>query len=260
MRLPRQREYTVQELAVPVIWEILFIIGTNDMNSNRSMQECESDLRELMDYLIKEMPSGCMIFLSTIPELAGGFFGGGNTTQKIASYNDIVKNVANEYKSAGKNVTFADIHGCLDGTNDLGDGVHPNARGYEKMGKYFAGLVDEYLSAQAPAVTTVVTTTTTTATTTTTTEPVTTTTTTTTTEPVTTPAPAQVTKRGDATCDGKVDVSDAVLICRFVVADQNANITDTGRANADCDKDGGITMDDATMILKYIARMIDEIA
>ena len=28
MRLPRQREYTVQELAIPVIWEILFIIGT----------------------------------------------------------------------------------------------------------------------------------------------------------------------------------------------------------------------------------------
>ena len=30
---------------------ILLIIGTNDMNSNRSMEECEKDLRELMDDL-----------------------------------------------------------------------------------------------------------------------------------------------------------------------------------------------------------------
>ena len=231
---------------------ILLIIGTNDMNSNRSMQECESDLRELMDYLIKEMPSGCMIFLSTIPELAGGFFGGGNTTEKIASYNNIVKNVAAEYKSAGKNVTFADIHGCLDGTNDLGDGVHPNARGYEKMGKYFAGLVDEYLSASAPAETT----TTTVKTTTTVTE---TTTVTTTTAAVTTAKPADPTMLGDATCDGTVDVSDAVLMCRFMVSDKNAQISDVGKANADCDRNGDVTGNDVTLVLWYIARMIDEI-
>ena len=46
------------------------------------------------------------------------------------------------------------MHGCLNGTADLGDGIHPNAAGYEKMGKYWAGLVDEYLKSSKPAETT----------------------------------------------------------------------------------------------------------
>ena len=61
------------------------------------------------------MPSDGMIFLCTIPELSGGMFGGGDKSSQIASYNAAVKKVAEEYKSKGKHVTFADVHGCLNG-------------------------------------------------------------------------------------------------------------------------------------------------
>ena len=65
-------------------------------------------------------------------------------------------------------------------------------------------------------------------------------------------------KWGDATCDGKVDVSDAVLICRFAVSDKNAVLTDAGKANADVTHDNSVNADDASKVLKFIARLITE--
>ncbi len=61
---------------------------------------------------------------------------------------------------------------------------------------------------------------------------------------------------GDANCDGRTDVSDAVLIARFAVADQEAVITDRGRRNADVTGDGNVTADDSSRILLYIAKKI----
>lgn len=61
---------------------------------------------------------------------------------------------------------------------------------------------------------------------------------------------------GDATCDNKVDVSDAVLIARFIAEDSEAIMTDQGKSNADINNDGDITHDDVTWILKKIAKMI----
>jgi len=76
---------------------------------------------------------------------------------------------------------------------------------------------------------------------------------------VTTPAPAQVqpTMIGDVTCDNVVDVSDAVLLARYLTSDASAKVSDTGRANADADKNGKVEGDDVTQILKYIAKIID---
>lgn len=63
-----------------------------------------------------------------------------------------------------------------------------------------------------------------------------------------------VTKYGDATVDGKVDVSDAVLVARFAASDRSAVITDTGRLNADVNLDGNTDSEDVTQILEYIAK------
>lgn len=72
----------------------------------------------------------------------------------------------------------------------------------------------------------------------------------------TTAPPVPASQWGDATCDGKVDVSDAVLICRFAVADTSATITDAGKANADVTHDNSVNAEDASKVLKYIARLI----
>ena len=62
---------------------------------------------------------------------------------------------------------------------------------------------------------------------------------------------------GDANCDGVVDVSDAVLVMRYAVADREAVISKQGLKNADTDKNGNTDSDDATNILLHIAKKID---
>lgn len=94
---------------------------------------------------------------------------------------------------------------------------------------------------------------------TTTTVPVTTTTTTTTTTvttTTTTAAPAaQALLRGDCNCSNMVDVSDAVLLARFLAEDRTAKLSDQGRKNADCNADGDLNSDDELAILRKIAKL-----
>lgn len=61
---------------------------------------------------------------------------------------------------------------------------------------------------------------------------------------------------GDVTLDCSIDVSDAVLTARFCAEDEEAVITEQGRANADYNADGDITQDDVVLILQKIARLI----
>ena len=61
---------------------------------------------------------------------------------------------------------------------------------------------------------------------------------------------------GDANIDGAVDISDAVLTSRFINADKNAVVTDSGLQNADVDGDGAVGTEDVTVMLQYIARTI----
>ena len=62
--------------------------------------------------------------------------------------------------------------------------------------------------------------------------------------------------KGDVNLDGSVDVSDAVLLARFVAEDKTAVIKSQGKLNADVDGQTGITSDDVATILKYIAKLV----
>ena len=100
---------------------------------------------------------------------------------------------------------------------------------------------------------TTITTTATTTTATTTTAATTTVTTTTVTEKELQNRPAFL--RGDTNCDASVDVSDAVLLARFVAEDSTALITELGRRNSDCDEDGELSSADVLAILRHIAKL-----
>lgn len=69
--------------------------------------------------------------------------------------------------------------------------------------------------------------------------------------------PETETNWGDVNCDGKVDISDVILLNRFIAEDTTITITDQGLLNADCVYDGQKTGDDATIILQYIAGAVD---
>ena len=87
-------------------------------------------------------------------------------------------------------------------------------------------------------------------------ETTTTTVTTTTTTTTTTTAAPVAADWGNANCKDGVDVSDAVLMARFNAEDKTAAISAQGKINADVNHDGGITGDDVTLVLKYIAKLI----
>lgn len=62
--------------------------------------------------------------------------------------------------------------------------------------------------------------------------------------------------RGDANCDGVLDVSDAVLASRILVEDTAAKITDQGMQNADIDRSGNLEPADITLMLQVIAKKV----
>lgn len=68
-----------------------------------------------------------------------------------------------------------------------------------------------------------------------------------------------ITVAGDLTCDGHVDVSDAVALLRFLNEDKSVKISDQGITNADANRNGQVDSDDCTVILQFIARIIREI-
>ena len=123
---------------------ILLQIGTNDIN-NGYLDGSEERLHQLLDYLRENMPADGTIFLTTIPDLGNSGWAGNSaeTNKNIAKYNELIKKVADDY--AANHVIYADIHSTIDASVDLADGVHPNAGGYEKMGKYWAEQIDVYL-------------------------------------------------------------------------------------------------------------------
>ncbi|MCQ2434628.1 MAG: dockerin type I domain-containing protein [Oscillospiraceae bacterium] len=61
---------------------------------------------------------------------------------------------------------------------------------------------------------------------------------------------------GDVNCDKTVDISDVILLCRFVVEDKQVTVTAMGKANGDVDGNSKLTAADATKIVRYIAMLI----
>ena len=106
------------------------------------------------------------------------------------------------------------------------------------------------------------TTTTTKQTTTTTTEQTTTTkqtTTTTTTQTTTTTAKQTTTTQtaiyGDINLDGRVDITDAVLLNKACAG--TVMLDSTAKKNADCNGDGEIGSDDAVVLLKFLVHLVN---
>lgn len=62
--------------------------------------------------------------------------------------------------------------------------------------------------------------------------------------------------KGDATCDGHLDISDAVLVARVVNEDASAVITEQGIQNGDVDGKKGLDPEDITVLLQAIAKKI----
>ena len=59
--------------------------------------------------------------------------------------------------------------------------------------------------------------------------------------------------RGDVNCDGKITVSDAILLARVVAEDTEAKIVEQGKRNAELDGEDGLSAADTAILLKALA-------
>lgn len=188
---------------------VLLQIGTNDILSNYN-DGITDRLENLVNVILQDLDADSTVFVSTIPDIDAytradwlgsyGINAWGSTQEEkdrlmetvtgcIDTYNTSIYNLVLKMQSEGKNVQFADINSVVDYQTDLHDGVHPNEAGYENMGNYWAGLLNDFFQSKGTDPKPV--------TTTTTTQPAVTTTTTTTTKattkPITTTSTAKTT-------------------------------------------------------------------
>ncbi|MCQ2468396.1 MAG: GDSL-type esterase/lipase family protein [Ruminococcus sp.] len=215
---------------------VLLQIGTNDV-FNGHLDGSEQRLNELIDYILGKMSSSGVIFLSTIPDISTSVgMMDTNMQADVDAFNKIVQGTADKYKSAGKNVVFVDIHSVINPDTDLHDGIHPSEEGYEKIGLYWAAVIDSYLSTNAAQGTTSTT--------------------------------VKTSLCGDANNDSKVNLADTVMIMQALVnpdkfgrvGTDSSHITPQGWANADCSGSGdGVTLNDALAIQKYMLELIDKL-
>ena len=168
---------------------VLLQIGTNDVLSNYN-DGITDRLENLVDTILADMDGeNDMLYVSTIPNIniaerydwlwAYGMYYPNDPaafTAKIQgcidSYNASIQTLVAKKQAEGAKISFADIHSVIDETTDMYDGVHPNETGYEKMGNYWANLLNStYLNGDTdPKPVTTTTTQQTTASTTTTTK------------------------------------------------------------------------------------------
>lgn len=181
---------------------VLLQIGTNDILSNYN-DGITDRLENLVNVILQDLDADSTVFVSTIPDIDAytradwlgsyGINAWGSTQEEkdqlmetvtgcIDTYNTSIYNLVLKMQGEGKNVQFADINSVVDYQTDLHDGVHPNEAGYENMGNYWAGLLNDFFQSNGTNPKPV--------TTTTTTQPAVTTTTTTTTAKATTTQPA----------------------------------------------------------------------
>lgn len=218
---------------------VLLQIGTNDILSNYN-DGITDRLENLVNVILQDLDADSTVFVSTIPDIDAytradwlgsyGINAWGCTQEEkdqlmktvtgcIDTYNTSIYNLVLKMQSEGKNVQFADINSVVDYQTDLHDGVHPNEAGYENMGNYWAGLLNDFFQNHGTNPKPV--------TTTTTTQPAVTTTTTTTTAKATTTQPA-TTKPTTTTSTAKTTTKATTTTTAVTVPDGATAIHLTG--------------------------------
>jgi len=80
-------------------------------------------LGELIDKICNKLPAGGKLYVASIIPISYA---------DVKSYNSQIAGIVQNKANQGKPVYLVDMYSSLT-TNDLGDGVHPNANGYNKM-------------------------------------------------------------------------------------------------------------------------------
>jgi lysophospholipase L1-like esterase len=113
---------------------ILLHIGTNDMVSSSS--GAPDRLGALIDHIVTDAPNALLVVSNIIPL--------SSASSSVSTYNKAVPGVVEKRSTAGKHVLYVDQFKDFP-TSELGDGVHPNQKGYERMAGVWYTAIKSYL-------------------------------------------------------------------------------------------------------------------
>ena len=203
--------------------DLIFLqIGTNDILSQYDLAHFGARLRNLTEIVLDALPENGALCLATLPVMDANdplyinpyFFTPESMDQAVNDCNAQIRSLAKELADAGKPVYLAEINRVLT-KDDLYDGVHPNAEGYEKMGRFWYQKMLDFragtLKSDADDI------------------------------------PAQ---KGDLNADGSTDPADCLLLSQFLTAQDN--LTAEQAASADLDRNRKLTAADLTLLKRGI--------
>lgn len=133
--------------------DVIFLqIGTNDILSRFDLPHFGERLERLVSALLRAMPDCRALYAATLPETDASdrtyidpyFFPGDTADRAVSACNSQITALVRRLSAEGKPVFPADVNGVLT-KGDLLDGVHPNAAGYEKLGRFWFGKLTEFL-------------------------------------------------------------------------------------------------------------------
>ena len=148
---------------------VILQIGTNNVIDKHDIKETSDDYDILLDYILENIPSTSMLFITTIPDLdpnreeVYNWFSNyrhSDDWQKLypddqaeksvkaflKRFNADITDKAKKREEAGQNIRAADVYSAItDVKTQLKDGVHPNDIGYKAMGEYWTKIIDNYL-------------------------------------------------------------------------------------------------------------------
>ena len=148
---------------------VILQIGTNNIIDNHDKYENSKDLDTLIHYILQNIPSKSMLFVTTIPNLdpnrndVYSWFSNYRHSadwqtnysdeevekfvqESLNYYNSDLTSKVNLRKESGQNIRAANVNSAItDVKNQLKDGVHPNNVGFKLMGEYWTEIIDNFL-------------------------------------------------------------------------------------------------------------------
>ena len=122
---------------------ILLLIGINDLNIDYKIGTAPERLDLLVTRLFGYFPNARLLIASLPDAEQNNPYRHGATNDlavAVSNYNAGIVSVVANHRAMGQKVAFVDIHAGLT-LADLGDGLHPSAAGYVKMGNIWADAV-----------------------------------------------------------------------------------------------------------------------
>ncbi|WP_437618290.1 SGNH/GDSL hydrolase family protein [Sorangium sp. So ce1151] len=123
---------------------ITLMIGTNDINGNINLADAPNRLGKLLDSIFMRDPNILVVLAQIVPTRTD------STNNAIMAYNAAMPDLVSTRVSMGQHIVLVDMYTAF--TNDtnyrqtlLGDNLHPNQAGYNRMADVWFEALSPYL-------------------------------------------------------------------------------------------------------------------